>query len=212
MRMSVAAVVLCGGESRRMGRSKAALRFGPETLLGRVVRLASTVARPVVVVAAAGQELPATPDSVIVVRDAMGGRGPLQGLADGFSALGADVELAYATAVDSPLLEPAWVELLADRIGDHDLALPSADGRLHPLAALYRVAPALAAARGLLDQDRLRLGTLAERLRTRIVAADALRAVDPMLGTLRNLNTPDAYERALEEAGFAGRGGAEFRV
>jgi len=202
--MAVGAVVLCGGESRRMGRSKAALRFGSETLLGRVVRLVSTVARPVVVVAAADQELPPVPASVIVVRDARKGRGPLQGLADGLSALGPDVEFAYATAVDSPLLEPAWVESLLKSIDGHDLALPFVEGRAHPLAALYRVAPAAAAIRLLLDEDRLRLGGLADRLRTRLVTADALSAVDPTLGTLWNLNTPDAYRRALEEAGLAG--------
>ncbi len=35
-----AAIILCGGRSSRMGRDKAALPFGPETLLTRVVRLA----------------------------------------------------------------------------------------------------------------------------------------------------------------------------
>ena len=209
MEMSVGAVVLCGGESRRMGRAKAGLRFGPETLLGRVVRLVSTVARPVVVVAAAGQELPPLPCSVIVVRDATKGRGPLQGLADGFSALASDVEFAYATAVDAPLLEPAWVAFLVDRIGVDDLALPDCDGRRHPLSALYRVAPARAAIRRLLDQDQLRLGRIEQELRTRIIAADALREVDPGLRTLQNLNTPGEYERALDEAGFADRGEAE---
>ena len=36
---SLGAVVLCGGESRRMGRPKAWLPFGPERMLQRVVRL-----------------------------------------------------------------------------------------------------------------------------------------------------------------------------
>lgn len=207
--MSVAAVVLCGGESRRMGRSKAALRFGPETLLGRVVRLVSTVAPTVVVVAAADQELPALPDSIRIVRDSTKGRGPLQGLADGFAALGPDAEFAYATAVDAPFLEPAWIAFLAGRIDGHDLALPCCDGRRHPLSALYRVAPARVAIRRMLDQDDLRLGGIAERLRTCDIPADALRTVDPTLATLRNLNTLDAYRRALDEAGFAGCGEAD---
>ena len=50
--MSLGAVVLCGGESRRMGRPKAWLPFGPELMLQRVVRLIGTVAQPIVVVAA----------------------------------------------------------------------------------------------------------------------------------------------------------------
>ncbi|MGZ6054814.1 MAG: molybdenum cofactor guanylyltransferase, partial [Isosphaeraceae bacterium] len=54
----VGAVILCGGESRRMGQPKAWLPFGPERMLQRVVRLVSTVTGPIVVVAAPGQELP----------------------------------------------------------------------------------------------------------------------------------------------------------
>ena len=45
-------IVLCGGESRRMGRDKASLPFGPETLLQRVVRQLASQVFPIVVVAA----------------------------------------------------------------------------------------------------------------------------------------------------------------
>ena len=37
--MTAGGIVLCGGKSTRMGRSKALLPFGPETMLQRVVRL-----------------------------------------------------------------------------------------------------------------------------------------------------------------------------
>jgi molybdopterin-guanine dinucleotide biosynthesis protein A len=42
-------LILAGGQSRRMGKDKAALRFGPESLLSLAVRSLSEVARPVVV-------------------------------------------------------------------------------------------------------------------------------------------------------------------
>jgi len=185
-----------------MGRPKAQLSFGGESLLVRVVRLLSSAARPVVVVSATGQPLPDLPASAIVVRDSAPGRGPLQGLADGLSALPRGVDLAYATAVDAPFLEPAWVERLVAEIGDHDLALPRTGDRRHPLSALYRVAPALAAIRDYLARDVLRVSLLEEALRTRIVDAETLRDVDPGLRTLRNLNTPEDYARALGEAGL----------
>ena len=136
--MTIAAVILCGGESRRMGRPKAWLPFGAEVMLQRVVRLVGTVAGPIVVVAAPGQDLPALPAEVSIVRDEISGRGPLQGLAAGFVALGEEVDLAYATSTDVPFLEPRWITRLAELIGDADLAIPSIGGYFHPLAALYR--------------------------------------------------------------------------
>jgi molybdenum cofactor guanylyltransferase len=200
--MTVAAVVLCGGESRRMGQPKAWLPFGSERMLARVVRLVSTVAEPVVVVAAPGQELPALPSSVMVARDSIKGRGPLQGLAAGLAALPETVELAWAAATDMPFQEPAWINRLVSLIGAHDLALPQSDGYYHPLAALYRRATALPAIEALLRRDRLRPVFLMEALRTRVVPADELREVDPELRTLWNLNTPEDYQSALREAGF----------
>jgi molybdopterin-guanine dinucleotide biosynthesis protein A len=201
--MSVGAVILCGGESRRMGQSKAWLPFGPERLLQRVVRLVSGVASPLVVVAAPDQDLPPLPLGIVVARDPVRGKGPLQGLATGLAALPDKVELAYATATDVPFLEPAWVRRIVELIGDDDLAIPHCDGRHHPLAALYRRGPALPAITSLLRADRLRPVYLMENLRTREVSLDQLREVDPTLGTLRNLNTLEDYREAIRDAGYS---------
>ena len=176
-------------------------------MLQRVVRLVSTVAGPIVVVAAPGQELPALPEAVVVARDPLRGRGPLQGLAAGLAALPAEVELAYATATDVPFLQPAWIDRLVGLIGDHDLAIPRCDGFLHPLAALYRRATVLPACESLLQSGRLRPTFLIDVLRARIVTSDELKCEDPELLTLRNLNTPGDYTSALARAGFQAVGG-----
>lgn len=198
------AVVLCGGESRRMGRPKAWLPFGPELMLERVVRLVGTVAGPIVVVAAPGQDLPELSSSTSIVRDPIAGRGPLQGLAAGFEALGDEVDLVYATGTDVPFLEPKWITHLALLIGEADLAIPWIGDYYHPLAALYRSRVVLPAALDLLARDRLSLLFLVEAVRTRVVGEHEMRTVDPELGTLRNLNQPEEYERALEDAGLSG--------
>ena len=134
-------VILCGGESKRMGRSKATLPFGSECMLQRVVRLVATVADPIVVVTAPGQTLPRLPESVAVAEDAVRGRGPLQGLAAGLAAFPDHVELVYATATDVPFLKPAWISSLVALAPGNDLVIPYLDGYYHPLAAVYRRAP-----------------------------------------------------------------------
>jgi molybdenum cofactor guanylyltransferase len=204
--MSPGALVLCGGESRRMGRPKAWLPFGRERMLQRVARLVGAVAQPVIVVAASDQELPELAPDVAIVRDSIAGRGPLQGLAAGLSALPETVELVYATATDVPFLEPRWITKLVELIDGCDLAIPYVGGYFHPLAAVFRSKTVLPAIEGLLRADRLRPVFLVEAVKTRIVHEADLRTVDPELQTLRNLNFPEDYERALVDAGFRAPG------
>jgi molybdopterin-guanine dinucleotide biosynthesis protein A len=193
-------IVLCGGKSTRMGSPKALLPFGPETMLQRVVRVLGRVVAPIVVVAAADQELPALPREVIVARDEREARGPLEGLRAGLEALPPDVDAAYVTSCDVPLLVPGFVTQMLDLARGYDVAVMEIDGFTHPLSAVYRRAT-LPFVDDLLAHDRLRPVFLFDAVRTRRVKPEEMTA-DPELRTLRNLNTRDDYERALVEAGF----------
>jgi molybdopterin-guanine dinucleotide biosynthesis protein A len=194
-------IVLCGGKSTRMGTSKALLPFGPETMLQRVVRLLGRAVSPIVVVAAASQELPELPSRVIVTRDAREGRGPLEGLLAGLTALPEHVEAVYVTSCDVPLLVPGFVAQMLELAGGYDAAVIEIDGFLHPLSAVYR-RTTLPHVEALLAADRLRPAFLFDAVKTRRVRAAEMTA-DPALDTLRNLNTPEDYEQALAAAGFA---------
>jgi molybdopterin-guanine dinucleotide biosynthesis protein A len=170
-------------------------------MLQRVVRLVATTAAPVAVVAAQGQTLPELAPSILIVHDAVEGRGPLAGLATGLAALPASVDLVFAVGTDAPFLKPAWITRLVELIGENDLAIPHVNGIHHPLAAVYRRATVLPAIERLIAAGRSALVDLVETVRTRLVTADELRDVDPDLATLRNLNIPDDYQAALAEAG-----------
>jgi molybdenum cofactor guanylyltransferase len=184
-----------------MGTPKEWLSVGNERMLQRVVRLVATAAEPVAVVTAPGQSLPNLPPSVAIHYDAAKGRGPLEGLATGLAALPASVEFVFAIGADSPLLKPAWITRLMELIGDNDLAIPYVDGFHHPLAAVYRRATVLPAIERLTTNGRSALVDLVGAVRTRLVTADELRDVDPELATLRNLNTPEDYQAALDDIG-----------
>ena len=194
--MTIGGVVLCGGKSTRMGSPKALLPFGPETMLQRVVRLLGTVVSPIVVVAATGQDLPPLPASVILTRDEREGRGPLEGLRAGLKALPENVEAAYVTSCDVPLLVPAFVERLIALLGEHDVAVMEIDGFAHPLSAVYRRST-LSHVESLLAEDRRRPVYLFDAVKTRRVNPADMTSADPQLLTLRNLNTPRDYEEAL---------------
>jgi molybdopterin-guanine dinucleotide biosynthesis protein A len=196
-----AGIVLCGGQSSRMGRPKAWLPFAGELMLPRVVRLLREAVAPVVVVAAPGQDVPPLPPGVDIVRDPERGRGPLQGLAAGLAALRGKAGAAYLSSCDVPFLRPAFVRRLVDLLGEHAVCVPEVGGYRHPLAAVYRVEAVAPVVADLLAVDRLRPAFLFERVPTRVVQPEELADVDPSFQTLRNLNTPQEYESALGEVG-----------
>jgi molybdopterin-guanine dinucleotide biosynthesis protein A len=200
--MRKGAIILCGGKSSRMGRDKATLPFGPELMLQRVVRLIGQCVsiENIVVVAAPNQSLPALPRAVTVAHDDREYRGPLEGLATGLRACGDRLDAVYATACDVPLLVPAFVKRMFDLLGDFDVAVPFDGQHHHPLAAVYRPA-VLPQIQKLLDADQLRPRYLFDVVRTREIPVEDLRAVDPQLSTLENLNYEADYVAALAAAG-----------
>jgi molybdenum cofactor guanylyltransferase len=204
---SPAGIILCGGKSSRMGRSKALLPFGPELMLTRVVRILSAVVSPIVVVAAAGVPDPPLPGDVLLTRDEREGRGPLEGLLAGMKELarhgyGSDLAI-YATSCDAPLLTPSFIRQVLAALGPlHLAAVPTEDRFYHPLATAYRLG-VLPEIETLLAADQLRPAFLFDRVSTCRIAVETLRAGDPELQSLKNCNHPEDYAAALTTAGFA---------
>ena len=184
-----------------MAFPKALLPFGPETMLQRVVRLLGTTVSPVVVVAAPEQTLPELPAAVSVARDEREGRGPLEGLRAGLAALPGDVDAAYVTSCDAPLLAPGFVQRMISLLDEDDAAVMEIDGFIHPLSAVYR-RRTLPRIEALLVADRLRPLFLFEEVPTRRVTPAEVADVDPELRTLKNLNNREEYLEALSSAGF----------
>jgi molybdopterin-guanine dinucleotide biosynthesis protein A len=192
-----------------MGRPKAWLPFAGEFLVQRVIRIVRQVVDPVVVVAGSGQDIPELPKEVLIVRDEIEGRGPLQGLATGMRALIGQVDCVYLSSCDVPLLRAEFVEQVVSlfcQVSENreltpparlDIAVPWLEGRYHPLAGVYRTS-ILTHIQQLLSRNQLQLTQLFDQLPTRAIEPHELAAVDPQLESLRNVNTPEEYEAALK--------------
>ncbi|WP_431236631.1 molybdenum cofactor guanylyltransferase [Mycolicibacterium aichiense] len=178
----LAAVVLAGGASRRMGRDKATLPHpdGGATMVEYTVATLSSRCAPVFVIAAPGQALPALDGQVL--RDEVRGVGPLLATGRGLrAAADAGVERAFVSAVDMPFLSTEIIDELVQHRGV-DIVLPW-DGRDHYLAGIYKTAladhiDALVAA------GERSMRALAESVVTQRIVMPASRA-------LANVNSPD---------------------
>ncbi len=201
--MKRGAIVLCGGKSTRMGRDKASLPFGDESMLARVVRIVSVAVPPenIVVVAAEEQTLPNLPVPITIARDQHPERGPLEGLAAGLAAIAERADAVFATACDVPLLVPDFINAMFNKLGKHEIAVPKEGEFFHPLAAVYRTS-VLPVVRELLERDQRRASLLFEAAGTKEVDVEELRSVDPELWSLKNLNRPEDYSAALRVAGL----------
>jgi molybdenum cofactor guanylyltransferase len=198
-----AGVVLAGGRSSRMGSPKAGLEWHGSTLLWRTVAILSRATDgPVVVVRAAGQELPALPSDAKVIDDPREGQGPVQGIATGLAALADLADVAFVSSTDMPFLHPAFVRRIIRAVDDGaDVGLPVARGYRQPLAAAYRTALAPAADL-LVREGRLKPAFLFEECNVAVLDEAALRAdpvlaaLDPELDSVLNVNEPADYQSA----------------
>ncbi len=202
--MRLGALILAGGRSKRMGRAKELLPFQHQTLLQRTVATLLQCAGPVVVVAREqAQKLPALPAGVLVVLDDQPDAGPLAALVRGLRFLCFDQNLGasdpvFVTGCDLPFLSVDAVRWLVQQLGRAPLVMPRAGGVLQPLAAIYRVS-VLATAETLLQQGTRTPRSLATIPGARVLDEAEVRQFEPDLRFLRNVNTPDEYQHALDE-------------
>lgn len=196
--MRYGGIILCGGKSSRMGTSKAHLQFGAETLLQRIVRIMGEVLDPVVVVAASGQELPDLNSKVMVCTDKNEGQGPLEGLAGGLKALQERCDAVFLSSCDVPFLKKEFILGMVEALGESRMCIPRTEGFFHPLASVYRV-DVLPDVLQLLGEKRLRPFYLLEKVKGKIIEEAQLKQFDPDLFSLKNLNTPEDFQKALSE-------------
>lgn len=191
---TIAAIILCAGESRRMGRPKALLACQGTTFLGHLLRVTAHPAIGIrrVVLGAAAEEIQRAaalaPEAVVINQDWQ--RGQLSSLQAGMRSLPKEgTDGILVCPVDHPLISPQLVDKLikAFRAQGKPIVMPTWQGhRGHPVifgAKLYQEllsAPAAVGARAVVwahQTDVYELPTTEE-------------------GVIQNLDDPETLRRA----------------
>lgn len=132
--MSLTAVLLAGGESRRMGRDKATLEWRGQPLWKWQLEKLNAL-QPQQIFVSARSELPWIPAEVNLVVDAEPSHGPLSGLAAALAA--AKTEHVIALAVDMPFMTVEQLRLLFYSAAPDIGTIPMINGQAEPLSAIY---------------------------------------------------------------------------
>jgi molybdopterin-guanine dinucleotide biosynthesis protein A len=188
------AVILAGGESRRMRRDKLALRFGKQTLLESAVDRFSRCFDTVWVSVADPEKYAGVPARRIV--DIYPGCGPIGGLHAALVNTGD--EGVFLVAADMPFADPEAAKRIVELTGDCDISLTvDRRSRYEPLFAFYRKTVSKQVEAVILSGD-YKIAALAPKVRTRIVTAGELGGLWTEK-LLLNINYPEDYERLVAD-------------
>jgi molybdopterin-guanine dinucleotide biosynthesis protein A len=197
------AIILAGGESRRMGQDKASMLLLGKPLLQHVIDRVAPSVDDVIIVTRPWQSLPGItglrpraegrPRPVVVVEDAFPGKGPLGGLYTGLAV--ATSFPAFAVACDMPLIQSAMIEALLSRTAGYNAVVPLRFGLAEPLCAAYDSA-CLTALRQRIERGELAMRGWLDDVRTRYFAEADWLTVDPAASSFFNVNTPEDLVKA----------------
>src|SRR6266700_5214250 len=132
--MKISAVLLSGGESRRMGSDKATLLFRGKPLWRIQLELLQKLEPSEIFVSARTNPI-WRPADVQFVADDPPSRGPLSGLAASLARMRSAHLLALA--IDMPFMSEKFLRYLCELIEPRVGVVPKIDNRAEPLATLY---------------------------------------------------------------------------
>jgi len=198
-RSDIAGVVLAGGRSQRMGRDKAGVMLGAESLLHHVLdRLSPQVFSVAVNADATAENVPAIPDRI------PGKAGPMAGIhaamtyAAGFPA----VTHVVTVSVDCPFFPADLVARLAAAVErPSQIAIASSEGRSHPVFGLWPVTLAADLEAWIATDQKRRVRDFLLRHDVTEVSFPLHPTRASLLDPFFNINTPDDLveaERWLE--------------
>jgi molybdenum cofactor guanylyltransferase len=182
----VSAIVLAGGQSRRMGRDKALIDYRGRPIIAHVVDTLRALSDDIVVVSNRPDLY--SPFGARVVPDYEPPCGPLGGIAAGLQA--AQHPLAVVVACDMPFLNVTLLRWLIDLAEGYDAVVPQTGDEFEPLHAVYRRECHSPMVQRIERGERRVISFFAD-VRLRPVPEPEWRVLDPVGRSLVNLNTPD---------------------
>lgn len=204
LRPKVTVVIQAGGESRRMGQSKALVEFAGRPLICRMVDRLSPVADELIITTNEGERLAfldeVYPDlGIKLVPDLHNFRGALPGIHTALEA--ATNPFVAIVACDMLFASPRLVvaEALALKESGADAVVPVNKHGYEPFHSIYRRSGCLPAVKELLSIGDKRAQSFFDRVNVREFAQSEVLDAEPMGGCFINANTPEEL-RKIEES------------
>lgn len=200
-------ILLTGGQSRRMGRSKARLMLEGRTMIEHLVHMVQPLSSQIIIVANDQDEmflqnLFASASNVNVVKDdpRFKGEGPLAGMYTGMALL--DSKWYFVGACDLACLDSFYLKGLHSLVltmETYEAYIPISNETMQPLAAVYgnhkrRI-------ESLLLQGKRRLSDLLHEVKLYSIYEKEWSSWTHVKQPFFNMNAPEEYEEIVKRKG-----------
>ncbi len=205
VRPRVSVVIQAGGESKRMGRSKATVPFEGRPLICRLVERLSPVADELLITTNEAENLAFLDEmysdlDIKLVKDKFDYRGALPGLCTALTA--ASNPFVAVVACDMVFASARLVvaESIAMAENDVDVVVPVNKHGFEPFHAIYRKNGCLDAIYRALDRGESRVQSFYDDESVKVLefSLDQVLEAEPRGGCFINANTPDELQRLSE--------------
>lgn len=190
------AVIIAGGQSRRMKTDKAFVEIEGKRLIERVLEVISPLFSEIFI----NSNKPELFEEWgwAVIPDIFPEKGALGGIYTGL--MHARTPYVFCVACDMPLLNQNLIRFMQQQIDGDDVLVPKTPDGLHPLHAIYsrRCGSVI---EELLQKNTLKISFLFPLVRTQFLAEQHIRQFDPTLESFMNVNTLEELQMVREKIG-----------
>jgi molybdenum cofactor guanylyltransferase len=186
------AIILAGGRATRLGGiNKGLIEVGGVPVVRRVLEVLRPLSDQIILAGRSADDLAGL--GAEIVPDAFQPGSALVGLYSALSAARHDA--AIAVACDMPFLSTRLLAYILEQSGEADVTVPRIGPHLEALHAVYRRA-CLPVMRDMVESGNHKIIDFYERVKVREIDEAEMRALDPDLLSVFNINTPADAERA----------------
>lgn len=187
----MSAIILAGGQSRRLGQDKAWVKVDGQVIIQRILARIKPLFKEIIVVGSESgkfQEL-----GVRTVSDELPDKGPLGGLYSGLRA--SSSKWIFCCACDMPFLNQNLIVALANQVDQTNTVLCKWEGKIQPLHGFYNK-NCLPVITDKLQKGQNRVCDIFPLLKVKYLGKEFIVDYDPNGYSFFNLNTPEALKQA----------------
>ncbi len=192
-KMDLSAVILAGGDSKRMGTNKAFLTLDNACMIDLIVEKLAGMFHEVLIVTDRGRDFQHL--NAVIVSDIIkqGEKNALRGIHAGLFHVSSPA--SFFMACDMPFLSPPLIHFMSQYALQYDAVIPRVGEYFQPLFAFYhrRVLDRITRS---LEQENFKITDFYAGLNMKEIDEASVRRYDPGMRSFFNINTREDYEQA----------------